>query len=56
MKHIIIFILILLFQNILNANVVEERNDMTKALKESMNNIPKQFPTFSYQDLLINPS
>ena len=55
MKHIIIFILILLFQNILNANVVEERNDMTKALKESMNNIPKQFPTFSYKDLLINP-
>ena len=55
MKHLIIFILILLFQNILNANVVEERNDMTKALKESRNNIPKQFPTFSYKDLLINP-
>ena len=55
MKHLIIFILILLFQNTLNANVVEERNDMTKALKESMNNIPKQFPTFSYKDLLINP-
>ncbi len=55
MKHLIIFILILLFQNTLNANVVEERNDMTKALKESMNNIPKEFPILSYKDLLINP-
>ena len=54
MKYKKLILLFILFQNILNQEISEERKKMLATLREAFKNTPNIFPTAKYKNYLEN--